>query len=232
MAIIALITLNVDQVFFEGWSSSSFLQPLLEMFVTFLQVHIHVDNGNQKKKQRTDLWNSSSSKRQGTGLFLGRFMQKLHWKLLKCSFLIQIEESKCSSIVDKMSWRQAFHFYNYFWRGGVMCHLNIRISCTIGVLCTAGVLLGQWFWWKIISIMELFYWCRENLQSSQEWGTLLQPSGCYWGSWQVLFSYQLDFSVQLCWLNTELVLNKAVTAFGKKGVQLQLWWQKCLSEVV
>lgn len=139
---------------------------------------------------------------------------------------------KCSSIVDKMSWRQAFHFYNYFWRGGVMCHLNIRISCTIGVLCTAGVLLGQWFWWKIISIMELFYWCRENLQSSQEWGTLLQPSGCYWGSWQVLFSYQLDFSVQLCWLNTELVLNKAVTAFGKKGVQLQLWWQKCLSEVV
>ncbi|KAI1233440.1 hypothetical protein IHE44_0004617 [Lamprotornis superbus] len=33
-----------------------------------IQVHIHVDNGNQKKKQRTDLWNSSSSKRQGKTL--------------------------------------------------------------------------------------------------------------------------------------------------------------------
>ena len=38
--------------------------------VIFLQVHIHLDNGNQKKKQRTDLWNSSSAKRQGTELGL------------------------------------------------------------------------------------------------------------------------------------------------------------------
>lgn len=138
----------------KGW----FLQPLLEVFVTFLQVHIHVDNGNQKKKQRTDLWNSSSSKRQGTGLPLGRFMQKLDWKLLKCSFLIPIEENNCSSVVDTMSWGQAFHFYSYFSRGGDLCHLNIRISCTTGVLCTAGILLGQWFLWKkIISVMELLF---------------------------------------------------------------------------
>lgn len=34
----------------------------------FLQVHIHLDSNNQKKKQRTDLWNSSSAKKQGTGL--------------------------------------------------------------------------------------------------------------------------------------------------------------------
>lgn len=33
-------------------------------------------------------------------------------------------------------------------------------------------------------------------------------------------------------LNTKLVLNKAVTAFGKKGVQVWLWWQKCWSNVV
>lgn len=38
--------------------------------VIFLQVHIHLDNSNQKKKQRTDLWNSSSAKKQGTGLGL------------------------------------------------------------------------------------------------------------------------------------------------------------------
>lgn len=40
--------------------------------VIFLQVHIHLDNSNQKKKQRTDLWNSSSAKKQGTGLCLGK----------------------------------------------------------------------------------------------------------------------------------------------------------------
>ncbi|XP_015502633.1 regulator of telomere elongation helicase 1 isoform X1 [Parus major] len=34
----------------------------------YYKVHIHVDNGNQKKKQRTDLWNSSSSKKQGKTL--------------------------------------------------------------------------------------------------------------------------------------------------------------------
>ncbi|NXY47279.1 RTEL1 helicase, partial [Ceuthmochares aereus] len=32
----------------------------------YYKVHIHLDNSNQKKKQRTDLWNSSSSKKQGT----------------------------------------------------------------------------------------------------------------------------------------------------------------------
>uniref|UniRef100_A0A8C5TY42 Regulator of telomere elongation helicase 1 n=1 Tax=Malurus cyaneus samueli TaxID=2593467 RepID=A0A8C5TY42_9PASS len=37
-------------------------------FVTFLQVHIHVDSDNQKKKQKTDLWNSSSSMKQGKTL--------------------------------------------------------------------------------------------------------------------------------------------------------------------
>uniref|UniRef100_A0A8D0FIS8 Regulator of telomere elongation helicase 1 n=1 Tax=Strix occidentalis caurina TaxID=311401 RepID=A0A8D0FIS8_STROC len=36
--------------------------------VIFLQVHIHLDNSNQKKKQRTDLWNSSSAKKQGKTL--------------------------------------------------------------------------------------------------------------------------------------------------------------------
>ncbi|NXU85851.1 RTEL1 helicase, partial [Xiphorhynchus elegans] len=34
----------------------------------YYKVHIHVDNGNQKKKPRTDLWNSSSSKKQGKTL--------------------------------------------------------------------------------------------------------------------------------------------------------------------
>ncbi|KFP76950.1 Regulator of telomere elongation helicase 1, partial [Acanthisitta chloris] len=34
----------------------------------YYKVHIHVDNSNQKKKQRTDLWNSSSSKKQGKTL--------------------------------------------------------------------------------------------------------------------------------------------------------------------
>uniref|UniRef100_A0A8C3JB87 Regulator of telomere elongation helicase 1 n=1 Tax=Calidris pygmaea TaxID=425635 RepID=A0A8C3JB87_9CHAR len=33
-----------------------------------IQVHIHLDNGNQKKKQRTDFWNSSSAKKQGKTL--------------------------------------------------------------------------------------------------------------------------------------------------------------------
>ncbi|NWH73778.1 RTEL1 helicase, partial [Piaya cayana] len=32
----------------------------------YYKVHVHMDNSNQKKKQRTDLWNSSSSKNQGT----------------------------------------------------------------------------------------------------------------------------------------------------------------------
>uniref|UniRef100_A0A663DMN3 Regulator of telomere elongation helicase 1 n=1 Tax=Aquila chrysaetos chrysaetos TaxID=223781 RepID=A0A663DMN3_AQUCH len=32
------------------------------------KVHIHLDNSNQKKKQRTDLWNSSSAKKQGKTL--------------------------------------------------------------------------------------------------------------------------------------------------------------------
>ncbi|XP_009997011.1 PREDICTED: regulator of telomere elongation helicase 1 [Chaetura pelagica] len=32
------------------------------------KVHIHLDNNNQKKKQRTDLWNSSSTKKQGKTL--------------------------------------------------------------------------------------------------------------------------------------------------------------------
>uniref|UniRef100_A0A8C0ARJ2 Regulator of telomere elongation helicase 1 n=1 Tax=Buteo japonicus TaxID=224669 RepID=A0A8C0ARJ2_9AVES len=36
--------------------------------VISLQVHIHLDNSNQKKKQRTDLWNSSSAKKQGKTL--------------------------------------------------------------------------------------------------------------------------------------------------------------------
>uniref|UniRef100_A0A8C0IIP4 Regulator of telomere elongation helicase 1 n=1 Tax=Bubo bubo TaxID=30461 RepID=A0A8C0IIP4_BUBBB len=36
--------------------------------VIFLQVHVHLDNSNQKKKQRTDLWNSSSAKKQGKTL--------------------------------------------------------------------------------------------------------------------------------------------------------------------
>ncbi|XP_009865860.1 PREDICTED: regulator of telomere elongation helicase 1, partial [Apaloderma vittatum] len=34
----------------------------------YYKVHIHLDNGNQKKKQRTDLWNSSSTKKQGKTL--------------------------------------------------------------------------------------------------------------------------------------------------------------------
>ncbi|XP_069727600.1 regulator of telomere elongation helicase 1 isoform X2 [Phaenicophaeus curvirostris] len=34
----------------------------------YYKVHIHMDNSNQKKKQRTDLWNSSSSKNQGKTL--------------------------------------------------------------------------------------------------------------------------------------------------------------------
>ncbi|XP_015746768.1 regulator of telomere elongation helicase 1-like, partial [Python bivittatus] len=31
----------------------------------FYKVHIHPDGNNQKKKQRTDLWNSLSTKKQG-----------------------------------------------------------------------------------------------------------------------------------------------------------------------
>uniref|UniRef100_A0A663MT05 Regulator of telomere elongation helicase 1 n=1 Tax=Athene cunicularia TaxID=194338 RepID=A0A663MT05_ATHCN len=47
----------------------SVLCPSLEMFLLFfLQVHIHLDNSNQKKKQRTDLWNSLSAKKQGKTL--------------------------------------------------------------------------------------------------------------------------------------------------------------------
>ncbi|KFZ57964.1 Regulator of telomere elongation helicase 1, partial [Antrostomus carolinensis] len=34
----------------------------------YYKVHIHLDDGNQKKKQRTDLWNSSSAKKQGKTL--------------------------------------------------------------------------------------------------------------------------------------------------------------------
>ncbi|KFO77522.1 Regulator of telomere elongation helicase 1, partial [Cuculus canorus] len=34
----------------------------------YYKVHIHLDDSNQKKKQRTDLWNSSSSKKQGKTL--------------------------------------------------------------------------------------------------------------------------------------------------------------------
>ncbi|KFQ30106.1 Regulator of telomere elongation helicase 1, partial [Mesitornis unicolor] len=34
----------------------------------YYKVHIHLDNSNQKKKQRTDLWNSSSAKKQGKTL--------------------------------------------------------------------------------------------------------------------------------------------------------------------
>lgn len=51
---------------------------------------------------------------------------------------------------------------------------------------------------------------------SQEWGTLLWPSGRYWGSWHVLFSSdQLYFSVQLywvkqnwCWIRLQLPLGR------------------------
>ncbi|XP_061864757.1 regulator of telomere elongation helicase 1 isoform X2 [Colius striatus] len=34
----------------------------------YYKVHIHLDNSNQKKKQRTDLWNSASTKKQGKTL--------------------------------------------------------------------------------------------------------------------------------------------------------------------
>ncbi|XP_071671556.1 regulator of telomere elongation helicase 1 isoform X4 [Patagioenas fasciata] len=34
----------------------------------YYKVHIHLDSSNQKKKQRTDLWNSSSAKKQGKTL--------------------------------------------------------------------------------------------------------------------------------------------------------------------
>ncbi|XP_010212249.1 PREDICTED: regulator of telomere elongation helicase 1 isoform X2 [Tinamus guttatus] len=34
----------------------------------YYKVHIHLDNSNQKKKQRTDLWNSSAVKKQGKTL--------------------------------------------------------------------------------------------------------------------------------------------------------------------
>uniref|UniRef100_A0A8B9FFU7 Regulator of telomere elongation helicase 1 n=1 Tax=Amazona collaria TaxID=241587 RepID=A0A8B9FFU7_9PSIT len=34
--------------------------------VLFLQVHIHLDESNQKKKQRADLWNSSSTRKEKT----------------------------------------------------------------------------------------------------------------------------------------------------------------------
>uniref|UniRef100_A0A8B9NZ86 Regulator of telomere elongation helicase 1 n=1 Tax=Apteryx owenii TaxID=8824 RepID=A0A8B9NZ86_APTOW len=44
----------------------STIGSFVDMF--FLQVHIHLDNGNQKKKQRTDLWNSSAVKKQGKTL--------------------------------------------------------------------------------------------------------------------------------------------------------------------
>uniref|UniRef100_A0A8B9P7Z5 Regulator of telomere elongation helicase 1 n=1 Tax=Apteryx owenii TaxID=8824 RepID=A0A8B9P7Z5_APTOW len=37
-------------------------------FKILKSVHIHLDNGNQKKKQRTDLWNSSAVKKQGKTL--------------------------------------------------------------------------------------------------------------------------------------------------------------------
>uniref|UniRef100_A0A8C3QTS5 Regulator of telomere elongation helicase 1 n=1 Tax=Cyanoderma ruficeps TaxID=181631 RepID=A0A8C3QTS5_9PASS len=61
---------SLEQIlqFLSGRKCMNLLAVLLKVFVTFLQVHIHVDNGNQKKKQRTDLWNSSSSKRQGKTL--------------------------------------------------------------------------------------------------------------------------------------------------------------------
>lgn len=49
----------------------------------FLQVHIHLDNSNQKKKkERTDLWDSSAAKKQGTELTL-RFMQNLDLKTIQ-----------------------------------------------------------------------------------------------------------------------------------------------------
>lgn len=39
----------------------------------FPQVHIHPDTSSQKKKQRTDLWSSSATKKQGDGGVLNWF---------------------------------------------------------------------------------------------------------------------------------------------------------------
>uniref|UniRef100_A0A8C8R767 Regulator of telomere elongation helicase 1 n=1 Tax=Pelusios castaneus TaxID=367368 RepID=A0A8C8R767_9SAUR len=45
----------------EGTSSSRPVQSISKYY----KVHIHMDSSNQKKKQRTDLWNSSVTKKEG-----------------------------------------------------------------------------------------------------------------------------------------------------------------------
>ncbi|POI25565.1 hypothetical protein CIB84_010685, partial [Bambusicola thoracicus] len=62
---------NIDPP--EG--TTSFVPP--QSISRYYKVHIHLDNSNQKKKkERTDLWDSSAAKKQGTEFAL-RFQQKL-----------------------------------------------------------------------------------------------------------------------------------------------------------
>uniref|UniRef100_A0A8C0FXG0 Regulator of telomere elongation helicase 1 n=1 Tax=Chelonoidis abingdonii TaxID=106734 RepID=A0A8C0FXG0_CHEAB len=52
----------------RGADISDFCSSLWEgvvMYLFFPQVHIHMDTSNQKKKQRTDLWSSSVTKKEG-----------------------------------------------------------------------------------------------------------------------------------------------------------------------
>lgn len=57
------------------------------VIVIFLQVHIHLENSNQKK-QKTNVWDSSAAKKQGIELVLWQAYAKATQLLL----LIQIRE--------------------------------------------------------------------------------------------------------------------------------------------
>lgn len=59
--------------------------------VIFLQVHIHLENSNQKK-QKTNVWDSSAAKKQGIGLVLWQAYAKATLKTTQLLLLIQIRE--------------------------------------------------------------------------------------------------------------------------------------------
>ncbi|XP_038164925.1 regulator of telomere elongation helicase 1 [Cyprinodon tularosa] len=98
---------DIIQLVFVGESSDKDKQKQREFNTAHFKVHIHRDNSFQKKKQTSDLWSASSSKKQGNILSYWCFspgfsMQDLKKQGVRCIILTSGTLSPLTSFTSEM----------------------------------------------------------------------------------------------------------------------------------
>ncbi|XP_041859068.1 regulator of telomere elongation helicase 1 [Melanotaenia boesemani] len=98
---------DIIQLVFCGEPSEQDIEKQMQLNTAHFKVHIHQDNSHHKKKQNTDLWASSSSKKQGNILSYWCFspgfsMQDLVNQGVRCIILTSGTLSPLSSFTSEM----------------------------------------------------------------------------------------------------------------------------------